>query len=668
VRGFAAKTSLLGLAIALAVGASAADAAGPCPNEAFRTGPSAQLPDCRAYELVTPVVVNGVPEAAMGFGPGEMNFTSPSAAPSGDSYLFKLLQASLRGTEGNGFANLYEAKRSATGWSSSLKSPTGAQASGLQMGGLSSDQRYQVFELEGSRGGSLVFCAECNPVYIGYPDGSFHLLGEGTVPTALDTDGLQNGLTDDPRPQPKWISAAGTHQIFLSAVQLVANAAPTGTFSIYDRTASGLKTVSLLPGELTPTSGATFRGASADGSTVLFQVENDLYARVDDAETLLVASGSPGAALAGGVNATGSRIFYVQEGDIFAYDVAAESASLVAAPGDATLANVSADGSHAYFVSETELVSGKGTPGSPNLYAWDGSSIQFIATLAAGDLSHDFGNPGESPRGLALWTEGLIQRAAAENASRLLDTARTTPDGSVFVFESKAQLTPYPNEGHIEIYRYDAVSEGLTCVSCSPDQPAAGADAELAFLGETGKAPYLSLSSMLEVANLSADGQQVVFQTNDSLLAQDVNGVSDVYEWRGGQLSLVSTGGAAQPTLLVGIAPDGRNIFIRTDEKLVPQGQESGALAIYDARVDGGLASQQGEQPAACAGEGCQGQPSTPPTLPAAGSATFNGRGNVRAHRHHKRSKPHRHKHKRNKHRQGAHGQRSAEAGGRLGR
>lgn len=617
------------------LGVSGPGASAACPNEQFRVGPSAHLADCRAYELVTPRSLNGIPQAGMGNGAENARFTTSPVVPAGDSYVWEVTPSGIPGTESSGFANLYAAQRTEGGWLSSRLSPSASQSEGAEPGSFSSDQQYSLFLVESYRGGSLALsCGICQVLYLRYPDGSFHLFGEGTVPTGTDSDGYENGVVDDPYPFARWLAPGGGHQIFESLVQLTAQAPTNGNPQVYDRTPTGLKLVSLLPGGSAAPE-ATFAGSSMDGTTVLFNAAGNLYARLNDSRTVELASGTSGEVIAGGVSTDGSRAFFVQEGDISYYDFAAETVVPVSSTGNATLIQVSPDGSHAYFKSETQLVSGRGIPGAPNLYVWNGSSVEYIATVSEEDLAHGF-----PVRGLALWSPGIEPRTAATNASRLLNTARTTPDGTVFVFESKAQLTAYPNEERIEIYRYDTSGQ-IVCVSCSPTRPAAGGDSELA----TGSPEVggMAMNQHLDVPNLSSDGRQVVFESRDALLPQDVNGAEDVYEWRDGNLSLVSSGHAVQPSELFGVTPSGNDIFFETGEKLVGEGQDMGALAIYDARVGGGLASQQSAQPLICAGEACQGQPGGSPPRADLGSATFDGRGNLRPRRCHRRRHKHRH-------------------------
>jgi len=91
---------------------------GPCPNEAFRGGAGAALPDCRAYEQASPVDKNG----------GDLWSKDEwmAASPDGDSVTF-FNDAGIPGAVGAQQIPLYLAGRGAGGWSTQgLNPPAGA--------------------------------------------------------------------------------------------------------------------------------------------------------------------------------------------------------------------------------------------------------------------------------------------------------------------------------------------------------------------------------------------------------------------------------------------------------------------------------------------------------------------------------------------------------------
>jgi hypothetical protein len=151
---------------------------------------------------------------------------------------------------------------------------------------------------------------------------------------------------------------------------------------------------------------------------------------------------------------------------------------------------------------------------------------------------------------------------------------------------------------------------------------------------------------------ISDDGTRVFFNSFDALVAEDTNGMQDVYEWEeqgtggcqkaDGCISLISSGESPKDSEFIDSSPTGRDVFFTTAGSLLPQ--DPGLIDVYDAREGGGF--PQPVAPAACEGEACQSPPSPPnPSTPA--SSSYNGPANVIAPAHKKRH--HKKKHRKHK-------------------
>lgn len=583
----------------------------PCGNFLFRIGLSSSLPDCRAYELVTPADTNGrAPVGASHLG----YWTTRQVAPAGDKLPFRVEGGSLPGSDATGsyLGDPYLSSRGPGGWTTTLTGPNGGEATDVEPGGSSPDQGYLLWTASGA--GSKVL-EEKLTAYVRYPDGHSELLGEGSIATEPQVNGLL-------------ISEGGEHQIFTTGaigtpVQLEPDAAPTGTKTIYDRSLDGdLRVVSLLPGDIPLGAGenAIYQNASLDGKGVAFEVGTTLYLRYDNSETFEIGAGVAFAGVAEG----GNQIFYVDGGKLLRFDALTEDVTEFNAAGSVTPVMISPDGSAAYFVSTAVLTTTpnpenvKAKNGKENLYLSREGTISFVGTVTDRDVDGTAG-PTEQVDGLGLWTSAV----GPPTPGRLSNVpARTTPDGSVLLFQSRAPLTGFESGEHSQVYRYDSIGDELKCISCNPVAAAATGDATLQ---SARRGTFALFFPTAWIDNIRADGRRAVFQSTEALIPGDTDGLQDVYEWEDqgvgsctlpdGCLYLISSGHSVRDDYLWAVSKSGDDVFFLSSDLLLPADADE-TVSIYDARVGGGFADPVGAGD--CQGEGCRPDLAAPPNMPTA--------------------------------------------------
>lgn len=241
-------------------------------------------------------------------------------------------------------------------------------------------------------------------------------------------------------------------------------------------------------------------------------------------------------------------------------------------------------------------------------------------------------------KNLYVWRDGGPKFVATLDGNQEIERFNVTPSGNWAAFITKSQLTAYDNDEFAEMYRYDVGTRQLICASCRPG----------------GEPPTSDVKGSANGVFLT-EGGGTFFSTRDSLVDRDSDGLSSVYEYTGGRAQLISDGAEAiegdeaQPIGLVGVTYDGENAYFTTYKTLVPQDENGAQYKVYDARVGGGFAVEKPPAPCAAADE-CHGEGNASPQPLHFGSAAELGdRGNVhqkKRHRGKRHRRAHRHKHR----------------------
>jgi hypothetical protein len=636
-----------------------------CPNASLRSGPSTFLPDCRAYELVTPQNKGGAQDIY------NNGAAETITIPGEDGEHVAVETLSKWGSSPGNALSTYDFSRTPAGWQMTSLTPQ------PEAGEVTYDP--QLFSPDLTQFGLLTYTKTKFGANGHSPEQDF-LAGSAGAPYASVASSPYNQESEGTRRQDEWVAASEDFSKLILETEdhsLLGNSTGTTSgFDLYEYSAGGLRQLNVLTGGSPigacgakmaqgfegyngggPGVDPSSRNAvSADGSRVFFEADPNpsgcpteteenvggpnihLYMRVRSTETVDIGDYNFVAA-----NPEGTKLLLRHQSgetmEFILYNTVEKSAKPLFSTHEPT------GGEQRLIVSS-------------KLAAFYFRSRERLTPEAPSTSRQDAGGSAENIYRYDISSETLHFVVQAGSDGNLAEGYSVTPDGRYLYFDSfKVAGVPGGVGETAEVYRYDSVENTVQCMSCaSPFDPepklvatflAKGAATELRSFREANHVPQPRVSS--------DNGDYVFFDTPSALVSQDVNGEvsvqeaeaqhpvigpytesSDVYEWRKngvdgcsrieGCIQLITTGRGDFKDMLLGTTPSGHDVFFATHEPLVPQ--DTGTAGdVYDARIGGGYPPPP-PRPVECEGDACS-TPFAAPNDATPSSSTFHGAGNL---------------------------------------
>lgn len=442
--GARASGVLLVALVGLWLGIGSASAAElSCPNTAFRSGPAERLPDCRAYEQVSPVEKDG--QDAVTVQPTLAAQASSCDGAEPCALVYMNVDAAFAGSQGNEYPDAYVVTRAAGGWQTTPLSPPTLQAPANGNPKLSydfSEDLTQTVVRVAAQQLTEYAPAGVYNLYLREPSGAYELLTTIPPPERPQT-GCGRCFEHEDAVAFAGASQEFGHVLFEANDSLVPGAPGGGVQNLYEATVGEVRLAGILPDGVIPPDGAAAGGGieasgegahelehaiSQEGSNVLFdavadggapdeqqQGDAELYDRIDATRTVEVSAPAPGA-----------------------QPSKCETKAGVCDPQPAQFWAASADGSAVYFTSKAALTRDSYTGAEPgnsgnDLYRYE------VAGGALTDLTPD----EEEPSGASV-----------------LGVVGASEDGSYVYFVAEGDLAEGASRGAPNLYVWHRAAEG----------------------------------------------------------------------------------------------------------------------------------------------------------------------------------------------------------------